>query len=158
MVTNQLKHAFQSQFKNRINGMSDNFKINVSGQTKEQLLTMVKYAFRQRGQRTKCRGWKTSKRNGLVLYWHNNGNINSVKDFDAESTTELIWDWLIGLNYQEFVEMTPLDGNDCDHDGFNERGWLLSVDDWGHVRSECGNAIDHHTLFKIQPYFHWYGK
>lgn len=41
---------------------------------------------------------------------------------------------------------------------FNELGWRLYVDKWGHVEEENGMTIDHYSIAAFKPAYCWYGK
>lgn len=67
-----------------------------------------------------------------------------------------IWEWLKTININEF-ELCDWEGN-IDHDGFNEKGFRVYVENWGHIKNEDDITIDHYTSFAVKPIYCWYGK
>jgi len=86
-------------------------------------------------------------RKTLVLFW-SEPNDKRIQDypFPAQATKEdaivFVQSWLHGLCWPE----------EPDHDGDNEKGFRMFVEDWGHV-VENGYAI-----CAIQPAWAMYGK
>lgn len=146
----------------------DNKIFNVNGRTKEQLLKAIELVmFNEYGINNLAKGWKIIPDKGLVFLWNVDKDKKDENMFpvpiDFKQCTEISWEWLnskeifyeSGKRIEKKVsESFPMDGWDenHDHDGSNELGWRVYVEDWGHV----GN--NHYSVFAIKPAYCWYGK
>lgn len=131
----------------------DNKVFNVSGRSKEQLhKTLECLLFDEYGDYRKVKAWKFDKEKGLILYWHENakGSSRMMGNLNPEQLTENIWQWL----ETDEAKTTTLNGFDVDtdHDGSNELGFRVYVEEWG--------SIERHqsSICAITPRYCWYGK
>lgn len=139
------------------------FRINGSGQ--DMLLQTLKLAFSQYGPRfnhktkafenfQRCSGWSESVEHGLILHW--SADAEGVYPFpggtrlDPEGIIGMVWNWL----QTDFAKTVKLEEwcEDADHDGSNSEGWIVYVEDWGHVGGHFT------SICAIKPAFLWHGK
>lgn len=131
--------------------MADNRVFNVNGAGDELLLAAISLAFEQEGKNTTAKAFAFDKEKGLVLLWHvENGATAFPAPLDARRAAEVVSAWLMADDAQS-VSRSSWD-SDYDHDGHNEAGWRVYVEDWGHV----GNWRA--TICAIKPACQWYGK
>ena len=145
--------------------MSDNRLFDVNGRTKEQLALAVKLLLlNEYGEKEKVKGWYFSKNKGLVLTWflpekHNATAFTDAfgipKELEEEQLVEILWEWL-KTDQAKTVDFNQWE-SDIEHDGSNELGWRLYVEEWGHVR-ETEHTIDHYSIAAFKPVYLWYGK
>jgi hypothetical protein len=143
----------------------DNKIFNVNGKTKEQLSIAVKLLLlNEYGQTQKVTGWYYSKEKGLVLTWLIKDGYKATPftdrmgkqtEIDDNELIDILWRWL-DTEEAKNVECGGWDA-DSDHDGDNELGWRLYVDEWGHVQ-ETAHSIDHYSIAAFKPAYLWYGK
>lgn len=127
----------------------DNRIFNVNGRGDEQLLAALNLAFSQEGSSAKA--WKSSKRHGLILLWHNGTDGTPFPSaMTAEECLPFIKAWLKSEDAKG-VEMIGWDAN-ADHDGDNGMGWRVYCEDWGHVDNSSS------AICAVKPAMLWYGK
>lgn len=132
----------------------DNRIFRVNGTTKEQLTLALQLAFSQ------CGYGKTVQANGFQLTEHglllSSYDINSITKFptrlESHECVDLVWKWLQSEDtISKFTKYPPFCEN-LDHDGDNELGWIVYVEDWGKVGNVDG------PICAIHPAYMWYGK
>lgn len=131
----------------------DNRVFNVNGCKREWLLDALKLAFAQKGDKTLAKGYFVTKTHGMVLtWWDIDGGKKGYSKFPSPLTAEAVYPLVVAwLDSKPEVEMKDWDA-DYDHDGDNEPGWRVFVEDWGHVDNE------HSAICAIKPAMMWYGK
>lgn len=144
----------------------DNKIFNVNGRTKLQLELAVKLLLLDEyNENNTVSGWYFSKKKGLVLtWWVGDGceatpftdRMGKKSTINGDELVDLLWNWL-NTEEAKSVFFEGWDAN-ADHDGHNELGWRLYVDDWGHVQKENGITIDHYSIAAFKPSYCWYGK
>jgi len=132
----------------------DNRIFAVNGQGYDKLLQAMELVFDQ-GWGYRARGWYESEK-GLVIVWHidpNNTTVNKLPGdgHDARSLIPLVDNWLRTPKLVDKVELGQWEGN-LDHDGSNQLGWKVYVEDWGHV------GRDSYAICAIKPVYIWFGK
>lgn len=104
------------------------------------------------------KGYAIDRICGLVFLWADTTTpetcISSGKFPVAISTavaSQIAADWLA----TDEAWKTPLDEwcDDHDHDGHNSKGWLVYVEDWGHVE-----PYGWQTACAVKPCYLWHGK
>jgi hypothetical protein len=143
----------------------DNRQFNINGKTKEQLTLAVKcLLFNEYNEEKTVPGWYYSKKKGLVLVWHVNEDstaftdrMGNPKEVNAEELVEILWVWLQTDEAKEVEHNDPWDYN-ADHDGSNDLGWRLYLDEWGCVKNDNGMTINHYSIAAFKPAWLWYGK
>ncbi len=144
----------------------DNRQFNINGRTKKQLETAIKALLTSETEKEKTvSGWYFSKSKGLVLTWMV-GQYGSVpftdrmgvpKEIDSTELVNVLWKWL-DSEEAEKVELYDWDAN-TDHDGHNEKGWRLYVEDWGQIGlDESDHASNPYSIAAFKPAYLWYGK
>lgn len=79
----------------------------------------------------------------LILLWHEECSALPLPyHYDLEASTGLVEGWLKSVDY----------GREPDHDGYNEKGWRIFTERWGHV------AGHHYAIVAVQPSWAMYGK
>lgn len=129
----------------------DNRVFNVNGRTQEMLAMALSLAFKQEGDNVKAKAWRFIPNKGLVLLWSATSGSNVFPaPMEPHEVASMAMRWLQG---DEAKNMT-FEGwdEDHDHDGHNELGWRVYVEEWGHVGSE------HYSICAIRPAWMWYGK
>lgn len=99
------------------------------------------------------KGYFTSEENGLVLCWTEVKNMQGwhpVTFTGVKDLTDFVWNWLQSSE-AKYTKMQGWD-DDCDHDGHNNLGWRVLVEDWGHVDRRW------EAFVAIKPAYLWYGK
>jgi len=82
--------------------------------------------------------------NKLVLFRYNSENMTKFPaPLSVEATANMAFEWLKSTDY----------GREPDHDGHNEKGWLLWNDSWGQIEG-CGYS----SFLVIAPMWIMYGK
>ena len=159
---------------NRQENTMDNAIFRVNGPLEKEggfdfLLNAVELALRQKGfdgiNGIRPSGWSFSPATGLVFYWSDPGTLyggvqyhafsampgeTDFKGLSAEDTANVIRKWM----ETEQAGDTEL-GQWCDnhdHDGHNTIGFLIYMDDWGHVGDSS------YALFGVKPCSLWHGK
>lgn len=127
----------------------DNRIFNVNGNAQELLSDALQLAFLQAGHDFKAKAFKVDKKKGLILLWSDEGTKFPVP-LDAHAVLPIVTAWLEG-DEAKTIECEGWDA-DADHDGNNERGWRVYVEDWGHV-GDCSYAI-----CAVKPAYMWFGK
>lgn len=142
----------------------DNNIFRVNGEYRDyhgtkQLELAVELAMRQKGyeESNKMRvcGWSVDKEKGLILHWYQPSNpINPFNLFmvkmGPQEIVPHIAAWLDQADYDAYEKEKWT--NDCKHDGHNGKGFLLYMEDWGHVRHDSS------AMFAVKPCYMWYGK
>jgi hypothetical protein len=138
----------------------DNNIFRVNGEYKPdhiQLSLAVESVMRQKGyiptNNMRVKGWSFDTTYGLILYWmesdHPDYNSFPTK-LGPDEVTGIIINWL----ESEDADTVTLDPwcEDADHDGHNGKGFLLYVQEWGHVNQDSS------AMFAVKPCYMWYGK
>lgn len=134
----------------------DNFSINLTAESKETLLEVLKIVFKHNCPSGKAKFWTEKKietnpewigtdinRNVLILLWHEEkGSVKLPSPIDAAGSCELAWNWLMEQDY----------GPEPDQDGDNEKGFRVYCNHWGHVEGY------HYAIIGIVPAWAMYGK
>ncbi len=102
----------------------DNFEISIQSTGKADFALAMQIAF---GQHKTAVGFRVTEEKGLILYW----SKSEKKDFSLfpysmnhSQATEYCWGW---------VEATKPKGGQPDHDGDNDKGFIVYNESWGHV-------------------------
>ena len=126
----------------------DNRVFNVNGKGQDMLLATLKLV--QAQAYSKFRGYKVSKKHGIILLWCAEKGISFPSELSAEEVTPIVLSW---LNSKEAKEIETVDWDkDADHDGSNSVGWRVYCEDWGHVDHES------YAICAVKPVFLWHGK
>lgn len=136
----------------------DNKIFNVNGKTKKQLSLALKTLLTDEyDKETGVEGFVFSKEKGLVLTWFIDKNITpfSIKmgktqKIYYQELTEILWEWL-QTDEASTVACKAWDSNH-DHDGSNDKGWRLYVEEWGKIKE-----FDY-SICAFKPCYLWYGK
>ena len=129
----------------------DNRIFNVKGRDDDALALALNLVFMQQGQRTTCKGWTETKKNGLILTWYESDGAQKLPaPMSAEQCMPMIGQWLCG-DFAKTVDLGDMCGN-ADHDGDNGIGWQVYCEAWGHV-GDISSAIG-----AIRPAYLWFGK
>ena len=154
----------------------DNQLFKVNGKLKKDdgfdfLRNTVELILRQAGfnghNRVLPSGYSFSKEKGLVFYCYEPTNLKKgIKyipfslmpgqtEFDGlsiDDTVQAIRQWFktpqvneVNIEEDEWL-------HDLDHDGSNELGFLIYVEDWGNVDGSSA------ALFGVKPCYLWFGK
>lgn len=102
----------------------DNFELTVQSEGRKQFDLAMQIAFRDHA---KAVGYRISKEKGLILYWSKTSVTDLIPfayDMNCQQATEFVWGW---------IESNPPKGERPDHDGDNEKGFIVYTDSWGHV-------------------------
>lgn len=144
----------------------DNRQFNINGRTKKQLNLALKcLLFNEYDEEKTVSGWYFNPNKGFVLTWWVGENyiatpftdrMGKPKPVNVEDLTEILWEWLT-TDEAKTVEMSGWD-EDADHDGSNELGWRLYMEDWGHVNMGGSHSLDHYSIAAFKPAYLWYGK
>ena len=128
--------------------MYDNRIFNVNGESDSTLLMALTLAFEE--SEYKCVGWTQSATHGLQLEMGIDTQTNVFPTpLSASECFPLVKQWLSG-NFAQMVECEGTDA-DADHDGHNNRGWRVYVED---ANGYCPT----HAICRIKPAYIWYGK
>ncbi len=144
-----------------------NMIFNVNGRGKEKLTATLKLAFSEYNKNP-CKAWSFSKQAGLVLSWCYNKNGATGQHplpvaLNAESCVDFVWEWLQSEQAKTVIQT----GNDmdADHDGHNELGWRVYLEEWGYVYGETSeNGVKqyapggNYAICAIKPVYLWFGK
>lgn len=154
----------------------DNSLFKVNGSLKKQdsfdfLRSTVELILRQAGfngqNRVLPSGYSFSKEKGLVFYCHKPSSLKKGVEYvpfslmpgqtefhglSIDDTTQAIRSWFKSPQVNE-VNIKDDDWL-CDfaHDGHNEPGFLIYVEDWGKVDGSDA------ALFGVKPCYLWHGK
>ena len=94
---------------------------------------------------TKAIGYLDDKDNGLVFFRYDS---DLMVPFPSEQSMEDCA--IIANNWLDKKAVYPPEPN---HDGDNEKGWLLYCDDWGHIAD-----YGYHAFMAVKPIWCMYGK
>jgi hypothetical protein len=128
----------------------DNRIFNVNGRGLEMLSQTLKLAFSQSGNKlAKC--WRFIPEKGFVLFWTDAADAHMLPaPMDADALAPMIHKWMESTDAQQ-MKCEGWDAN-ADHDGDNNPGWRVYVENWGHV-------ADHwQAICAVRPVYLWYGK
>lgn len=132
----------------------DNRIFNVNGRGREMLRSALELAFMQEGwddMPARAEGWRVDPGKGLIFFWHaGEGAKKFRRARTAKQVVGLVAKWL----ESDQARNIPCNGwdADIDHDGSNERGWRVYVEDWGHIGEET------YAICAVRPSFNWLGK
>lgn len=145
--------------------MFDNRIFNVNGSGKEMLLSVLKLAFQQEGPNTTCNGYIVDPVRGMILLWavpdgkpkEGDPTVRLPAKYTPESVLDFVWTWL---------ESKPKMGkSDChwdeayeDGDVWNEKGWRVYCQDWGHIESSIKGHDGWRAIVAVRPVNLWLGK
>ena len=144
--------------------MFDNKLFSVNGRTFTMLADAIKLVFAQRGDHTKAVAWKMTPDHGLIIFWHHDPqHPNGATPFPTAMDAEQVLPTVVGFleTYRkgkpyELAQLPVIKHQQWeaygDHDGSNEAGWRVFVEDWGHV-GDSSSAI-----CAIKPVALWLGK
>lgn len=133
----------------------DNRILNVNGRTKAQLTLALQFAFKNGWDKNhQAVGWRMTDEHGLILYSiapsKKEGYNSFLTAHTAEQCVELIWNW---VHSEDSASVKLSDWcEDIDHDGSNDKGWQLYLEDWGKV---AGHDF---VLCAAKPAYCWLGK
>ena len=100
--------------------MADNIVLKISGEELPRLKIAMNLSSQQ-----KAKGYAVHPDKGIVFFWADHKDmIPFPTPLDMDRCAEIAYAWLI-----EEADY----GRQPDHDGDNERGWLLYCDGWGHI-------------------------
>lgn len=131
--------------------MSDNRVFNVNGCGSDNLLKTLDLVFLQEDH--KAVAWEHDSQRGMVIMWSSTGRNHANRlpgPMDAKQILPLVESYLSGDLADELL-FEDWD-RDYDHDGSNELGWRVYVEDWGHVGS------NQYAICAVRPAYMWYGK
>lgn len=122
----------------------DNPELRVNGEGRERLLKAMDLAFGLHGA---CKGWCVID-DTLILLWHLEKDDNT---FLAPITKpEEIVDTI--LNWLKMQPPSAYSNDLADRDVDQSKGWLLFVEQWGHVKGAT------YAICGIRPHYLWAGK
>lgn len=136
--------------------MMDNKIFNVNGSGYAMLEQTLILAFMQSGGESypsTAKGWIFNKDKGLILLWSVDGRTDVCRfpiPMFASDVVNMVYKWL-GSNEALTMTFTGWDA-DADHDGCNELGWRVYVEDWGKVGGDSG------AICAVRPSYNWLGK
>lgn len=101
-------------------------------------------------------GWTVSRKSGLVLFCYIPDGNSTINRLPAplnhrEAMAGIVVPYLRSEQSKD-VELQGWDKN-ADHDGSNIDGWLVYLDDWGHIGDCCTGVV-----CGIKRVFLWLGK
>lgn len=95
---------------------------------------------------------------GFILFWHEDDvhykidgayitlSANKLPyPMGWKESADLAWGWLLNQPLEKYQD-------DLDHDGSNNKGFLVYNEYWGHV------AESHYAFLGVKPVWAWYGK
>lgn len=138
----------------------DNKIFNVNGLNKAQLINTLKLACEHETygdivETRKIKGWQYDIKFGLILLSYVSDSNKDANKFIAplsyEAVGAMAWEWL-QTDDAKAVTCEGWDA-DADHDGDNELGWRVYVEEWGHVGHYQSGVI-----CAVKPAYLWYGK
>ncbi len=135
----------------------DNRVFNINGEDKINLKKTIDLAFSLYDNiNTKANFFTVDPVKGLILFSYDSTSNNSLQKFpislDSDSAFEFVVDWLksesaANIELEGFFSLTG------DSDVFEDFGWRVYLDDWGHIDKYSGGVI-----CGITPSWIWYGK
>lgn len=135
----------------------DNRIFNINGIKKKHLRTALKLAFQIESDHNKdgamAEGYVIDPKKGIIFLWNTDTTKNAIgfsepKNFEACYDFAKQW-----LATPDALNTELLDGeDDYDHDGSNDLGWRVYLEDWGHVGS------NRYAICAVKPCYVWYGK
>lgn len=131
----------------------DNRIFKVNGVGEKELLQTLQLVFRQEGNNVVCPSWSEDEEKGLILHWYDSGGTRFPSPLSPEDICPIVVKWLDSAFANDHVILDDWCTNrNGDGDISAERGWLVYVEDWGHI-GDISNA-----LCAIKPCYAWYGK
>lgn len=92
-------------------------------------------------------GYKIDMEKGLVFYWSEyEGVTNFPFTMSIEGIFSFCKEWL------KSEECEVIRGSQPDHDGSNEKGWIVYNEEWGHVSNRW------EAFCAVKPIWAMYGK
>jgi len=147
----------------------DNVIFNVNGRNEKDLLATIKLRCSTYNEFSvkpcTISGYVIDKVAGMVLIESFNakledyipGYIPLPSPMSAEEILPLVLAYLRSDDATS-VALSEWDG-DKSHDGNNEHGWRLYVEDWGHIKVEGqSNTTYDNVICAIKRIYAWYGK
>lgn len=134
----------------------DNRIFNVNGEDDPHLEMAIKLAFQIQSNYNEkgasAKGYIVMPTKGLVFLWHNTPDAIAFPEpiYAAEAYT-FAKQWLSSRDSKQIELKEPWEG-DYDHDGSNDLGWRVYVEDWGHV------GTNHYSICAVKPCYVWHGK
>ena len=134
----------------------DNRIFNVNGEDDPHLEMAIKLAFQIQSNYNEkgasAKGYIVMPTKGLVFLWHTTPDAIAFPEpiYAAEAYT-FAKQWLASRDSKQIELKDPWEG-DCDHDGSNDLGWRVYVEDWGHV------GTNHYSICAVKPCYVWHGK
>lgn len=134
----------------------DNRIFNVNGEDDEHLEIAIKLAFHIQSNYNEkgatAKGYVVMPTKGLVFLWHTTPNAVAFPEpIYADEAYTFAKQWLASRDAKQ-IELNERWEGDCDHDGSNDIGWRVYVEDWGHVGSNS------YTICAVKPCYVWHGK
>ncbi|QDP55317.1 MAG: hypothetical protein Tp176DCM1853251_1 [Prokaryotic dsDNA virus sp.] len=121
--------------------LGDNPVLQVNGISLERMRYAMRlaYGFPAHGFRIdKERGWL------VFLKYESSPNMTAFPvPLDADRCADIAFDWLKAQPYP----------SEPDHDGDNEKGWLIWKDSWGKIEGH-----DYHSFLGVRPAWIIFGK
>lgn len=134
----------------------DNKTFNVRGRSLEELTLAIKLCLMidSYGKEDRIKGWYFDPKHGLIALWSIDSNNKNHKELPmamgAEMFAPIAYAWIHSSEAKK-IKLSGWD-EDTDHDGSNDLGWRLYLEDWGHIGNE------RYGLFALIPSYCWYGK
>lgn len=133
----------------------DNRIFNINGEEDKHLEQAIKLAFHIQSNNEKgasAKAYIVMPTKGLVFLWYpTEDSIAFPEPIYADEAYEFAKQWLSSRDAKHIELKEPWEG-DCQHDGSNDLGWRVYVEDWGHVGS------NHYSICAVKPCYVWYGK
>lgn len=122
--------------------------LNVNGRTIGRLHTAFQLSYWDTAV-----GWSENDKK-LLFYWVNpNSNTIKYPDFqlfpvplDQQAMADMAWAWLQKFSLEDHANLYN------DGDVWDERGWRVWSEDWGHVNGR------YQAFIAVEPYAIWIGK
>lgn len=127
----------------------DNRVFNVNGSGSSFLLETLKLAFAQKDLLAEA--WLHSDEKGMLILWHKEDS--RAHRLPGRLTAEQILPLVEAYLQSEEAKSVKCEGWDADHDhdGHNNAGWRVYVEDWG-------NVDGYYTICAVRPAFMWLGR
>lgn len=122
----------------------DNFEMRVLSMVKTHFEMALRMAF-DAAPGKKATHYRVTKKHGFIFCWHESEH-KDVQPLPYEmgfaEAVPFAWGWLKKQDY----------GREPDHDGSNQKGFLIYNEDWGHVDG------DSYAFIAIKPEWAMQGK
>lgn len=127
----------------------DNPIFRVNGEGQERLIDTLKLVFNN----SHAKSWSISSEHGFIFHWVDDvpGVSPLPVPLSSSECASMATKWLKAQFVERTVMLEPW-CEDFKHDGHNTKGWLVYVNDWGHI----GNS--RYVICGIKPAYIWHGK